>query len=42
MECGKVIERIGIDFLMGHPGNPNRMSERNFKKLVGHIKESGD
>ncbi|MBW8016861.1 MAG: hypothetical protein FVQ82_11790 [Planctomycetes bacterium] len=41
MSC-KVIERIGVDLLLGHPDNPNRMSKSNFKKLVGHIKESGD
>lgn len=39
---GKVIERIGVDLLLEHPGNPNRMSKSNFRKLVGHIKESGD
>ncbi|MCF7956023.1 MAG: ParB/RepB/Spo0J family partition protein [Phycisphaerae bacterium] len=39
---GQVIERIGVDFLLEHPGNPNRMSKSNFRKLVGHIKESGD
>lgn len=39
---GKVIERIGVDLLLGHPDNPNRMSKSNFRKLVGHIKESGD
>jgi len=39
---GKVIERIGVDLLLEHSGNPNRMSKSNFRKLVGHIKESGD
>jgi ParB/RepB/Spo0J family partition protein len=42
MDSGKIIERIGIGRLLGHPDNPNRMSKVNFKKLVGHIKESGD
>ena len=39
---GKVIERIGVDLLLEHPDNPNRMSKSNFRKLVGHIKETGD
>lgn len=42
MESLKVIERICIDLLLAHPDNPNRMSKSNFKKLVGHIKDSGD
>jgi len=42
MDTGKVIERIGIDRLLEHPGNPNRMSKVNYKKLAGHIKSSGD
>ena len=42
MDCVKVIERIGIDLLLDHPDNPNRMSKSNFRKLVGHIKKSGD
>lgn len=42
METVKVIERIGVDLLLAHPDNPNRMSKTNLKKLVGHIKDSGD
>lgn len=39
---GAVIERVGIDLLLEHPKNPNKMSGRHFRKLVWHIKESGD
>lgn len=42
MKTGKVIERIGIEQLLEHPDNPNRMSKANFKKLQTHIKDSGD
>lgn len=42
MKTGKIIERIGVEQLLGHPDNPNRMSKQNFKKLQAHIKDSGD
>jgi hypothetical protein len=35
------ISRIEISRLMPHPGNPNRMSKENFRKLVRHIERSG-
>jgi ParB family chromosome partitioning protein len=36
------IESIGIDKLVAHPANPNRMSGAAFKKLVGHIERTGN
>lgn len=36
------IESIGIDRLVAHPANPNRMSRTTFKKLVGHIERTGN
>jgi ParB family chromosome partitioning protein len=42
MKTGKMIERIAIEQLLGHPDNPNRMSKPNLKKLHKHIKDSGD
>ncbi len=36
-----VVEAIGVDRLVGHEGNPNRMSKGKFGKLVRHIKSSG-
>ena len=36
------IESIGIDRLVAHPANPNRMSGAAFKKLVGHIERTGN
>ena len=38
----KQIERISLDRLVGHPANPNRMSEVTFKKLLRHIKRAGN
>jgi hypothetical protein len=35
------ISRIEISRLQPHPGNPNRMSKENFRKLVRHIERSG-
>ena len=32
---------IPIDKLIAHPGNPNRMSKRNFARLVRNIKRTG-
>ena len=42
MEQTKKIESIGIDRLVAHPANPNRMSGAAFKKLVGHIERTGN
>ena len=38
----KQIESIAIDRLAAHPANPNRMNSSSFKKLCGHIAESGN
>ena len=38
----KQIESIAIDRLAAHPANPNRMSSSAFKKLCGHIAETGN
>ena len=38
----KQIESIAIDRLAAHPANPNRMNNSSFKKLCGHIAESGN
>jgi ParB-like chromosome segregation protein Spo0J len=35
------IQSIEIFRLYPHPGNPNRMSKENFRKLVRHIERSG-
>ncbi len=35
------IQSIKINKLCPHPGNPNRMSKENFRKLVRHIECSG-
>lgn len=36
-----VIQSIGLDKLVGHPGHSNRMSNVNFKKLVRNIERTG-
>jgi hypothetical protein len=41
-EAEKSIESIGIDRLYEHPENPNRMNRASFKKLVEHIRASGN
>ena len=38
----KQIESIAIDRLAAHPANPNRMNKSSFKKLCGHIAETGN
>jgi len=38
---GNSIVTIEIEKLVGHPDNPNRMSEGNFGKLVRNIKRTG-
>ena len=35
------IERIGLSRLVAHPGNPNRMSEGTFRKLLRNIERTG-
>jgi hypothetical protein len=35
------IRHIPLDRLVAHPGNPNRMSRTNFRKLLGHIERTG-
>lgn len=35
------IQSIQIENLLPHPGNPNRMSKENFRKLVRHIERTG-
>lgn len=35
------IKSICLDELIGHPGNPNKMSDANFRKLVRNIERSG-
>nr|NIO41219.1 ParB N-terminal domain-containing protein [Burkholderiales bacterium] len=35
------VTSIPIDKLIAHPGNPNRMSKRNFARLVCNIKRTG-
>jgi ParB/RepB/Spo0J family partition protein len=42
MHTPKTIQQISIEKLLPHPENPNKMGKANFKKLVNHIKESGD
>ena len=42
MEQGKKLLSIGVDRLVAHPGNPNRMSDGTFKKLLGHIRRTGN
>ncbi len=41
---GEVKQVLGVEVerLIGHPGNPNRMSGGVFKKLMGHIKRTGN
>ena len=35
------IKTIAIDKLIAHPDNPNRMSKRDFAKLVRNIQRTG-
>lgn len=42
MSQTKRIESIGIDKLIAHPANPNRMSNSTFKKLASHIGRTGN
>src|SRR4030042_833832 len=35
------VTSIPIDKLVAHPGNPNRMSKRNFARLVRNIERTG-
>lgn len=35
------VSSIPIDKLIAHPGNPNRMSKRNFTRLVRNIERTG-
>jgi ParB family chromosome partitioning protein len=42
MATAKRIESIGIDKLIAHPANPNRMSDASFRKLAGHIERTGN
>jgi ParB-like chromosome segregation protein Spo0J len=35
------VSSIPIDKLIAHPGNPNRMSKRNFARLVRNIERTG-
>jgi len=41
-EDGKVISRIAIEKLSGHPDNPNRMSRSGYLKLREHIRRTGN
>ena len=36
------IVSVGVERLREHPGNPNVMNEAMFKKLIRHIKKSGN
>lgn len=38
----KRIESVGIDKLIAHPANPNRMSNSTFGKLTAHIERTGN
>jgi len=38
----KRIESVGIDKLIAHPANPNRMSGGTFGKLTAHIERTGN
>ena len=38
----KQIKSINVGLLVEHPGNPNRMNDASFGKLVAHIKRSGN
>jgi hypothetical protein len=42
MEKTKRIESIGINKLIAHPANPNRMSGSVFGKLAAHIERTGN
>jgi ParB family chromosome partitioning protein len=42
MATAKRIESIGIDKLIAHPANPNRMSDASFRKLASHIERTGN
>lgn len=42
MPTAKRIESIGIEKLIAHPANPNRMSGGSFKKLASHIERTGN
>ena len=42
MAQAKQIESIIMDKLIAHPANANRMSQTTFKKLIGHIAQSGN
>ncbi len=35
------VRPIGLDKLVAHPDNPNKMSKANFKKLVRNIEQTG-
>lgn len=42
MQQTKRIESIGINKLIAHPTNPNRMSNGTFSKLAAHIERTGN
>jgi hypothetical protein len=42
MQQAKRIESVGIDKLIAHVKNPNRMSGVTFKKLIGNIERTGN
>jgi hypothetical protein len=42
MAAAKRIESVGIDKLIAHPANPNRMSGSTFGKLTAHIERTGN
>jgi len=42
MQQAKRIESIGINKLIAHPANPNRMSNGTFSKLAAHIERTGN
>jgi len=42
MSQTKRIESVGIDKLIAHPANPNRMSGSTFGKLTAHIERTGN
>ncbi len=42
MQQTKRIESIGINKLIAHPANPNRMSGSVFRKLAAHIERTGN
>jgi ParB-like chromosome segregation protein Spo0J len=40
-QLNAAIQSLPLERLLAHPANCNRMSEANFRKLLGHIKRTG-